>query len=147
MHGSSGEHSFLRFYRGLTPPLSRLRHGLPLSRGQCTPVFASFASSVPTGRWICSDSGYHFVFFLYLLPPVLPLLYPPRRLFLPNETFLLLPLSASLLPSLAGRSARVQGLLLSPFFDRPISNPPSRTMKPKIFSGTRGMRCMITYIE
>lgn len=68
------EHSFLRFSRGcVSPPLSAPASPPP-SRGQCTPVFASFAS---TKIRTTDLPDYHLSFFLPPPPPP-----PPRRLFL-----------------------------------------------------------------
>lgn len=173
MHGSSGEHSFLQFSRSLTLSLSRRKSSVRLSVGDNARQFLRRLlppSSPDDGSaW---TSATILVFFLPLLPLVLLRPSPPpthssaafffQRLALPltfarhlvspspsfflylSPFFFLLHLPRFLVPS---QCSEIISVLFQRCVDRPLSNPPSRTMKPKIFSGTRGMRRMITYIE
>lgn len=131
------EHSFLRFSRGrvslLSPP--RLQPSLRHGRGQCTPVFASFASTKIRTMDLPGLFDYHLsfsssLFFLPFFPLHSSSSTPP--LSFPNNISRCLSFSSP-------HPTRPLFLSLSlyppSFLHRvPPSNPPSRTMKPKIFS-------------
>lgn len=121
-----------------------LRLSFPaLSWGQCTPVFASFASTETddgsAGSSAASPSFssirpsailFFSFFFLFLRPRRRDPFSPSFR-----DVFLALRLAASLFPT------------LSPGEDSSIRAQPLAYNETENLSGTRGMRHMITYIE
>lgn len=131
------EHSFLRFSRGrvslLSPP--RLQPSLRHGRGQCTPVFASFASTKIRTMDLPGLFDYHLsfsssLFFLPFFPLHSSSSTPP--LSFPNNISRCLSFSS---PHPTHPLFLSLSLYPPSFLHRvPPSNPPSRTMKPKIFS-------------
>lgn len=131
------EHSFLRFSRGrvslLSPP--RLQPSLHHGRGQCTPVFASFASTKIRTMDLPGLFDYHLsfsssLFFLPFFPLHSSSSTPP--LSFPNNISRCLSFSS---PHPTHPLFLSLSLYPPSFLHRvPPSNPPSRTMKPKIFS-------------
>ena len=106
-------------------------------------------------RWICSRTWPTILVFFLLF---FSLRHTPPPPFSSRCLFLLLFLSLSLsvsvssirsfFPSLAHLAASSSPFALKEEKRcRSFSNPPSRTTRPKILRGTRGMRRMITYIE
>lgn len=131
------EHSFLRFSRGrvslLSPP--RLQPSLRHGRGQCTPVFASFASTKIRTMDLPGLFDYHLsfsssLFFLPFFPLHSSSSTPPFSF--PNNISRCLSFSS---PHPTHPLFLSLSLYPPSFLHRvPPSNPPSRTMKPKIFS-------------